>query len=84
VSHAARASRAPPLAAAAFWPSPNPRPRLFPCSQRYIIRLLLMPIIYSIMSACALQVGLPKAIYYETGRDWCVRASGVQARACVR
>ena len=41
-------------------------------AQRYIIRLLLMPIIYSSMSAAALQVGLPKAIYYETARDWCV------------
>jgi hypothetical protein len=27
--------------------------------------------IYSTMSACALQVGLPQAIYYETARDWC-------------
>jgi hypothetical protein len=42
-------------------------------AQRYIIRLLIMPIMYSSMSAAALQVGLPNAIYYETMRDWCVR-----------
>ena len=41
-------------------------------AQRYIIRLLIMPIMYSSMSAAALQVGLPNAIYYETMRDWCV------------
>ena len=34
-----------------------------------------MPIIYSSMSAAALQVGLPKAIYYETARDWCARTT---------
>jgi len=27
--------------------------------------------VYSTMSACALHVGLPNAIYYETARDWC-------------
>jgi hypothetical protein len=65
------------LAAALKAYSRAPRARCPPTApaQRYIIRLLLMVPIYSSMSACALHVGLPQAIYYETARDWCARAT---------